>query len=77
MAAAPPGPFLPVKDGLLPSSLVPYAEPLLLDWLLLVLDQERWAGILLASRFPIDVAVEAGLRTIAPVAALRSLPSRL
>jgi hypothetical protein len=77
MPAAPPGPFLPVKDGLLPSSLVPYAEPLLLDWLLLVLAQERWAGILLASRFPIDVAVEAGLRTIAPVAALRSLPSRL
>jgi hypothetical protein len=78
--AAPPGPFLPEKgllsgrgpeDGLRPSSLVSYAEPLLRDSLLLVLAQERWAGIRLVSRFSIAAAAEVVLRTAAPVAALR------
>lgn len=86
MAAAPPAPFLPERellscrgpeDGLRPSPLVSYDEPLLLDSLALVPAQERWAGIRLASRFCIVVAVEVVLRTTAPVAAPRSLSSCL
>ena len=81
IAAALPGPFLSVNallsrcgpdDGLRPSSLVANDEPLLLDSLLLVPAQERWAGIRLASRFPF-IAAEGVLRTVAPVVAPRSL----